>query len=191
LLAIVAAAVAVKVAAMAPGATNTEVGTESKGLLLAIAVSEPPAGAVCVSVTVQVLRALWPRLDGLHETAETRTGAARLIVTLRELPPKDADRVAVWLLATVVAAVALKVAVLAPGATDTDAGTESKGLLLVSAPSEPPAGAACVRVTVQMLTAPWLRVPGLQAIPETRTGATKPTFVAFEIPPAEPVTVAF
>ncbi len=49
---------ALKVAAVAPDATVTEAGTVSRALLLESVTDEPPAGAVCVSVTVQVLTAL-------------------------------------------------------------------------------------------------------------------------------------
>jgi hypothetical protein len=51
------------------------------------------------------------------------------------------------------AAVALKVAVVAPVATVTDTGTLSKALLLPSVTLDPPAGAVWVRVTVQVLAA--------------------------------------
>ena len=43
-----------------------------------------------MSVTVQVLTALCPRLDGLHATPETSTGATRLIAAVFELVPKVA-----------------------------------------------------------------------------------------------------
>ena len=65
-----AAAVALNVAVAAPAATVTDAGTVSEALLLARVTADPPAGAVCDSVTVQVLTALWPRLAGLHERDE-------------------------------------------------------------------------------------------------------------------------
>ena len=91
-LAMAAAAVALKVAAMAPGATVTDGGTVSKVLLLARVTLDPPAGAVWLSVTVHVLRALCPRLVGLQATVETSTGAgaSRLIVAVWELLPRVA-----------------------------------------------------------------------------------------------------
>jgi len=82
LLAMVAAAVTLKVAAIAPAATVTDAGTASEVLLLASVTLEPPAGAVWVSVTVQALTAVWPRVVGLQATLETRTGGARLIVAV-------------------------------------------------------------------------------------------------------------
>lgn len=50
-----------------------------------------------------------------------------------------------------VVVVALKVAVVAAAATVTDAGTVSVVLVFVKATVAPPAGAACVKVTVQVL----------------------------------------
>jgi hypothetical protein len=93
-LAIVAAAVALNVAVVAPTATVTEAGTVSKALLLASVTVEPPAGAVCVRVTVQPLTVLCPRLAGLHTTPDTSTGASRLIVAVLELAPSVAVTVA-------------------------------------------------------------------------------------------------
>ena len=58
------------------------------------------------------------------------------------------------MLAIVAAAVALKVAVVAPAATVTEGGTASDELLLDSVTLEPPIGADCVRVTVHVLVAP-------------------------------------
>ena len=94
MLAIVAAAVALKVAVVAPAATVTDAGTVSAALVLAKVMLEPPVGAVWVSVTVQVLTALCPRLVGLHATPEISTGARRLMVAVCELVPRVAVTVA-------------------------------------------------------------------------------------------------
>ena len=72
----------------------TEAGTVSDVLLLASVDAEPPAGAVWVSVTVQVLTALCPRLAGLQATPETSIGATRLMVAVCELVPSVAVTVA-------------------------------------------------------------------------------------------------
>ena len=85
MLAIEAAAVALKVAVVAPAATVTDAGTVSEALLLARITLDPPVGAVWVSVTVQTLVALCPRLVGLQATPETRTGASRLMAAVFEL----------------------------------------------------------------------------------------------------------
>jgi hypothetical protein len=94
LLGIKATAVALKVAAVAPAATVTETGTASEALLLARVTFEPPAGAVRVRVTVQVLTALCPRLVGLHAKVDTDTGVTRPIVAVVELVPSVAVTVA-------------------------------------------------------------------------------------------------
>jgi hypothetical protein len=89
-----AAAVALNVVVVAPDATVTEAGTVSEALLLASVTLDPPVGAVWVSVTVQVLTALCPRLVGAQATPETRTGASRLMVAVWELLPSVAVTVA-------------------------------------------------------------------------------------------------
>ena len=94
MLAIEAAAVALNVAVVAPAVTVTDAGTVSEALLLASVTAEPPAGAVCVSVTVQVPAAFCPRLAGLHAAPDTRTGASKLIVAVCELLPSVAVTVA-------------------------------------------------------------------------------------------------
>ena len=94
MLAMVAAAVALKAAVVAPAAAVTDAGTVSDVLLLASVTVEPPAGAAWVRVTVQVLTALWLRLTGLHARVETSTGASRLMVAICELLPRVAVTVA-------------------------------------------------------------------------------------------------
>ena len=94
MLAMTAAAVAEKVAVVAPAATVTEAGTVRAALWLARVTEEPPAGAACVRVTVQVPTALCPRLVGLQATPETSTGATRPMVAVCELAPRVAVTVA-------------------------------------------------------------------------------------------------
>jgi len=88
-------AVALKVAVVAPAATVTDAGTVSRVLLLATVTLDPPVGAAWVRVTVQVLTALCPRLVGLQATPETTTGANRLIPAVCGLLPRVAVTVAV------------------------------------------------------------------------------------------------
>ena len=95
MLAIEAAAVALKVAVVAPAATVTDAGTVSEALMLPSVTAAPPAGAVWASVTVHVLTALCPRLVGLHARVETSTGANRLMAAVFELLPREAVTVAV------------------------------------------------------------------------------------------------
>ena len=94
MVAMEAAAVALKVAVVVPAVTVTDAGTVSDALLLASVTLEPPVGAVWVSVTVQVLAELWARLVGLHVTVDNRTGACRLMVAVCELLPSVAVTVA-------------------------------------------------------------------------------------------------
>jgi hypothetical protein len=77
--------VTVKVAEVAAAATVTDAGTVRVALVFDKVTLAPPVGAALVSVTVQVLDALDPRLLGLHDTAETNTAAVRFTVVLAEL----------------------------------------------------------------------------------------------------------
>jgi hypothetical protein len=165
--------VTLKAADATPAAIVTEAGTVSVELVLVRVTVAPPTGAAWVRVTVQVLEELGPRLAGLQATPETRAGATRLMAAVCELAPKVAVTVALWLLAMMAAAVALKFALVAPAATVTDAGTLSRLLVLASVTAEPPAGAVWVRVIVQALTALWPRLVGLQASEETNTVASR------------------
>jgi len=78
--------------------------------------------------------------------------------------------------------VALKVADVAAAATVTEAGTVRVELVLVRVTLAPPVGAACVKVTVQVVEEFCPRLVGLQASEETSTGATKLTAVLAELP---------
>ena len=64
------------------------------------------------------------------------------------------------------AAVALNVALVAPAATVTDAGTVSRALLLANVTLDPPAGAAWLSVTVHVPAALCPRLARLQATVE-------------------------
>ena len=88
------------------------------------------------------------------------------------------------------AAVALNIAVVAPAATVTDAGTVSEALLLASVTLDPPVGAVWFSVTVQVLTALCPRLAGMQATPETSTGASRLIVAVCELLPRVAVTVA-
>jgi hypothetical protein len=87
----------------------------------------------------------------------------------------------------VAAAVAVKVAVVAPAATVTDGGTVSSVLLLAILTVVPPEDAACARVSVQVLAPPPVRLKGEHTIDEIETDVTvivppedvKPTLLPF------------
>jgi hypothetical protein len=81
--------VTLKVAVVAAATTMTEAGTVRVELVLETATLAPPLGAGCVSVMVQGLEELGPRLVGLHareETWEVREDCVRLIKVLAEVP---------------------------------------------------------------------------------------------------------
>jgi hypothetical protein len=90
----------------------------------------------------------------------------------------------------IVVVVALKVPDVAAAATATDAGTVRVALVLMRVTVAPPAGAACVRVTVQVLEALGPRLVGLQTSEETSTGATRLMLALAELPLYAAVRVA-
>ena len=86
--------------------------------------------------------------------------------------------------------VALKLADVAAAATVTEAGAVRPVLVFVRVTVAPPVGAALVRVTVQVLEVLGPRLAGLQANPDTNTGATRLTPALEELPLYVPVRVA-
>ena len=80
-----------------------------------------------------------------------------------------------------VVVVALNVAVVAPTATVTEAGTVRAALVSLSVTDAPPVGAACVKVTVHVLEAFCPRLVGLHASDDTVTGATRVTVALAEL----------
>jgi hypothetical protein len=179
------------VALVPPAATLTEAGTVSDALLLASVRRDPADGAFCVRVTVQVLTPLGSRMAGLQATCETSTCASRMMVDVFELLPSVAVTIALWLLARPAAAVALKVAVVVPAATLTDAGTLSEALLLASVTLNPPVGALWVSVTAHVLTPPGPRMAELQATPESGEGTSRVMEAVCVLLPSVAVTDAF
>lgn len=88
-------------------------------------------------------------------------------------------------------AVALNVAVVAPAETANEAGTVSSVLLLDSVTVDPPVGAACVRVTVHVLTTLATRLFGLQDRLETAAAVpVRLRIVVPELLPRVAVSVA-
>jgi len=159
-LEVTAAAVAIKVAVVAAEATVTEAGTvKAEVLLLERSTTEPPEGAAFERVTVQVVVEEAARVVLAH-CKELRVIAAAETVRVAVLlmPLRVAVMAGVWVEVTV-AAMAVNVAVVAPEATVTDAGTvRAEVLLLERVTTEPPEGAAFERVTVQVVVARIARV---------------------------------
>ena len=79
------------------------------------------------------------------------------------------------------AVVALKVVEVALAATVADAGVVRAALVSVMVRAAPPAGAALVRVTVQVLELFGPRLAGLHEIDETPTDATRLIVVLAEV----------
>ena len=144
--------VTLNVAVVDPAATVTLAGTVAAALLDASVTTIPPTGAADVNVTVPVL-AVPPVTDVGFNATVLSTGA---------VIPRDAD----WLTPPSVAVIVLdvfaatavvftvKVAVVAPAATVTLAGTVADALLDASVTTKPPAGAAADKVTVPVLDTP-------------------------------------
>ena len=104
-------------------------------------------------------------------------------------PLADADTVADPAVATV-PAVAVKVAVVVPEGRVIEEGTVSAGLLLVNVTACPPERAAFVKVTVQVLVPPEVRLAGEQDRPEIRGNAVNPSVNVAEVEFAVAVSVA-
>ncbi len=91
---VIAPVVAVNTADNAPALTVTVGGTVTALLVLEIETSVPPEGAAVERVTVQLVEAFAPRLEGVQESDETKTFAPRPITTLAELTPTVAVSIA-------------------------------------------------------------------------------------------------
>jgi len=155
---------AVKLAVVLPCATNTDAGTVRAAALLCSVTVAPPAGAVCVTVTVQDVFEPGARLEAPHCSAETSTGAASAIDAVALVPFSAAVRVAVWFAATV-AVLTVKLAELAWAATVTDVGAVSSEAEFVKATVV--AVPACESVTVQDVLAFCPRLEAVHTSEET------------------------
>ena len=90
----------------------------------------------------------------------------------------------------IVPAVAVKVAVVAPAATVSEAGTVSTPLLLERETAAPPVGATFDSVTVQLDVPPLKTLVGAHETELTTTGATSDSVAVFEVPLYVPVMIA-
>ena len=147
-------------AVVALAATVTEVGSVKTVLLSESATVAPFAEAACDNVTVQVELAPETTVAGAHCTDETAIcGGVTVMEVVIELPPSDTVTGSLWLEVTVVA-VAVKVALVEPAGTITDAGMVNAGGSTM-ATLAPPLGAAVERVTVQVAADPDTRLVGV------------------------------
>jgi hypothetical protein len=109
---------------------------------------------------------------GVHARLVKLTGALRVIAEVALPPLAAAVTVAVASLA-IVPAVAEKAVVVAPAATVTEAGAVSRAVLDEMATRTPPAGAAALVVTVQVLLAPEFSDAGAHASAVTVMGGAR------------------
>jgi hypothetical protein len=162
--------VIVNVAAVAPAATVTLLGTVAADVLLLVSVTfAPPDGAGPFSVTVPVDKLPAAAVTGLSATElgtraiTVRTAVAVVLLYVHEI-------VALALLVTALL-VTVNVAVVALAATVTLAGTVAAAVsLLLSATTVPPLGAGPLIVTVPVDVLPPVTEVGL-SIKELGTGA--------------------
>ncbi len=128
---------------LAFAATVTDAGAvKAVDALLVSATTEPPAGAICESVSVQVVPLFDPNVVAIHPKDVIVAGDWRDMVAEAEVPFREAVKVAVWLTDTLPVEI-LNVPVVAFPATATEAGAVKAGdALLASVTTAPPAGAA-------------------------------------------------
>lgn len=155
-----------KVADVDPAATVTLAGTVAAlVLLLESPTATPPVMAVPVKATVPVEVAPETTVEGLNVTDEgtaARTERTAVLVTLLKSAEIVDDALApTGMLVTV------NVAVVAPAATVTDAGTVAAAVFeLVRVTADPPVGAGPFRVTVPAEDTPPTTVAGTSATEE-------------------------
>jgi hypothetical protein len=179
---VTAPAVTENVAVVEPAATGTEPGTIRPTLLLEIA-TVPPVALANVSVHVPPPRGVSEGGEQTSEVMERSTTSERF--TVCEDPLMDAVTVAVWLFTTV-PAVTVKVADMAPGATEIELGVVTSELL--DRDTAPPA--VLDSVTVHPLTPPLLKPVGEQTSDWTLRGAVRLTEADCVDPFSEAMTVA-
>jgi hypothetical protein len=167
-----------------PEVTSTDVGTDKSALSVDSLTDRLP---VLESVTVQFARS--PLCNDVveHVSDVIMTALVNENVADREDPFNDAVTVAIWSMGTTAPTFAVKVALVAPEATETDAGTDSNALLLATATVPPP---VLDRVTVHVVAPPTETVVGEQASDVMVIGMLKMSVVALEEPFSIAVIVA-
>jgi hypothetical protein len=164
----------VKVAFVAPAATVTLAGTVAAAVLLLVSVTvAPPDGAALDNVTVPCELLPPTTVDGLNVSDDNAAcaGGFDIVNTALRLTPPDTPLMVAEVDVVTVAVLTVNVALVAPAATVTLAGTVARAvLLLVSVTTAPPDGAALASVAVPCELLPPTTVDGLSAIDESVAG---------------------
>jgi hypothetical protein len=180
--------VAENVVLLWPAGTDTLAGTVTRALLL-LSDTEVMAAAFWFSVTVQVLEALLPNVDGVHDKDVSCAGALIVRAKVLEPPFSEAVSVALWFEFTA-PTVALKVVLLCPTVMVALPGTVTLALLLARAMVAPPEGAVAVKLTVQVAVPGAFTVAGEQLKLLSWAGATRLSVAGWLWPLRVAVTVA-
>jgi len=166
------------VALVAPAATVTFAGTVAAVLLL-VSVTLNPAGAADVNVTVACADVPPGTLAGLTETADNEAGGGGGVTVSVAVfaAPLYTPVIVTGVDALTAVVVTLNVALVAPAATVTLAGTVATAVLLPdSVTTAAPAGAALVNVAVPCAAAPPTTLAGLRPIADSAAAAAAAAF---------------
>jgi len=145
----------VKVAALDPAGTVIFAGTNATAPVVHSSIAKPPTGATALKVTAPVDDVPLATLVGVTATEERLTDVAGVTVSAAVLLTLLYVAVIVTeVLDATDWVVTLKVAVLLPAATVTEAGTLVDALLLDRETEIPPVGAVALKVTVPIEDAP-------------------------------------
>lgn len=174
-----------KVAVVAPAGTVTLGGTVAAALLLDSATVAPPAGAAPPKVTVPVEPLPPTSVAGLTVRLESTGG---LMVSVAVRVPLRLPVIVAVVTASTALVVTVNVAVVAPAATVTLTGVLEDVLSSDNVTTEPPAGAAPLRVTVPVEEVPPVTVTGL-IVKFERVGALIVRAAVFVTPARIPETV--
>jgi hypothetical protein len=158
--------------------------------LLLVSDTDVRAAAFWFSVTVQVLDALLPSVDGAQERDVSCAGALTVRTKVCEALFRVAVSVTFWFEFTA-ATVASKVVLLCPTVIVALPGTVTLALLLERAMVAPPDGAAAVRTTVQVAVPGAFTVAGEQLKLLSWAGATRLSVAGWLWPLRVAVMVTF
>ena len=143
-----------KVAEVDPAGTVTLDGTVADALLSDSATTAPPAGATALRVTVPVDPEPPRTAAGLSATEDRMSGGGFTVRGAVWLATPNVTVIVTGAITATAIVVTVNVAVVAPCATVTLAGTVADALLLDSVTRAPPVGAAALSVTVPVELAP-------------------------------------